>query len=223
MDPLTSDTESFVDGMSVADVLIDTRLAADTVGATRTDRPEDIEHNPVNGRVYCALTNNSRRGTTYPADEANPVTASMVREQLGGPLTPAQGNRNGYVLELVERDENPAARRFGWNLMLVCVDPEAPETYFAGFPKVPHGPGGRRGLRPADRRGRPVDLGGRAAPGRGRRRDLRLPRQHLAAHPRLPATVRGGRLPPLTRRRGRAGSVPAGPVSGAVPAARLAG
>ncbi|WP_148574039.1 PhoX family protein [Nocardioides caldifontis] len=133
--PLTSDKRSYVDGFSVADVLIDTRLAADQVGPTRMDRPEDIEPNPVNGRVYCALTNNSNRGTTHPADEANPVTSSMVRGSLDAPLTPASGNRNGYVLELAEQGDDPRALRFRWNLLLVCGDPEAPETYFGGFPK----------------------------------------------------------------------------------------
>ena len=132
---LTSDTESFVEGMSVAEVLIDTRLAADKIGPTRMDRPEDIEPNPVNGKIYCALTNNSQRGTTFPPDEANPVTTSMVREELGAPLTPASGNRNGYVLEISEEGDRPTARRFRWNLLLVCGDPEAPETYFAGYPK----------------------------------------------------------------------------------------
>ena len=133
--PLTSDTESFVEGWSVADVLIDTRLAADVVEPTRMDRPEDVEPNPVNGKVYCALTNNSARGTTFPVDEANPLASSMVRSALGEPLTSASGNRNGYVLELTERKDNPTAKFFRWDLMLVCGDPEAPETYFAGFPK----------------------------------------------------------------------------------------
>ncbi|MDQ3324736.1 MAG: PhoX family phosphatase [Actinomycetota bacterium] len=133
--PLCSDQESFVDGMSVADVLIDTRLAADTVSPTRMDRPEDVEVNPVNGRVYAALTNNSDRGTAYPTDEANPLGSSQIREEPGGPLVTTTGNRNGYVLEIVPKGGNHGSEKFRWRLMLVCGDPEAPETYFAGYPK----------------------------------------------------------------------------------------
>ena len=120
--------------MSVADVLIDTRLAADRVAPTRMDRPEDVEPHPTNGRVYAALTNNSERGTTYPVNEANPLRRSRVRETLGAPLTVADGNRNGYVLELRPTGGH-GSRRFTWMLLLVCGDPAAPETYFAGFPK----------------------------------------------------------------------------------------
>ena len=32
-------------------------------------------------------------------------------------------------------NDNHAGTDFQWSLMLVCGDPEAPETYFAGFPK----------------------------------------------------------------------------------------
>ena len=85
--------------------------------------------------MYCALTNNTQRGTAYPTDEANPLTASMVRTSPDEPLTPASGNRNGYVLELTENEDRPRPRNFDWNLMLVCGDPDAPETYFAGYPK----------------------------------------------------------------------------------------
>jgi uncharacterized protein len=133
--PLTSHRESFVDGMSVADVLIDTRLAGDAVGATRMDRPEDVEPNPVTGKVYAALTNNSARGSTFPVDEANPLASSMVRDELGAPLESASGNRNGYVLEFTEADNDAGATSFRWLLFLVCGDPEAPETYFGGHPK----------------------------------------------------------------------------------------
>ncbi len=133
--PMCTDEESFVDGMSVAEVLINTRLAADKLSPTRMDRPEDIEVNPVNGRVYAALTNNAFRGTVFPVDEANPLAESQVREEFGGPLVTASGNRNGYVLEMTPRGGNHGSERFDWVLMLVCGDPQAPETYFAGFPK----------------------------------------------------------------------------------------
>jgi secreted PhoX family phosphatase len=134
--PLCTDTRSFVPGMTVNDVLIFTRLAADRMSPTRMDRPEDVEPNPVNGRVYAALTNNSNRGSeTLPADEANPVTSSMVRSAIGAPLTAASGNRNGYVLEMIPAERNHGARTFTWNLLLVCGDPDAAETYFGGVDK----------------------------------------------------------------------------------------
>jgi len=97
--------------MSVADVLIETRFAGDQVGATRMDRPEDVEVNPVNGRVYAALTNNANRGTVFPTDEANPLAESQVRETPGGPLVTKTGNRNGYVLEIAPRRGNHANPR----------------------------------------------------------------------------------------------------------------
>ncbi|MEI5676072.1 MULTISPECIES: PhoX family protein [unclassified Nocardioides] len=133
--PLTSDTTSYVPGMSVADVLLNTRLAADRRSPTRMDRPEDVEPNPVNGRVYAALTNNSGRGTAQPADEANPVTSSQTRPALGEPLVTQSGNRNGYVLELIPRGGDHASTTFTWNLLLVCGDPAAQETYFGGYDK----------------------------------------------------------------------------------------
>ena len=133
---LTSDTTSYVPGMSVADVLIFTRLASDKVSATKMDRPEDVEPNLVNGKVYAALTNNSNRGKPeLPVDEANPVASSMVRSSLGAPLTEAAGNRNGYVLEMTPAGDDHAHTSFTWDLLLVCGDPAAAETYFGGFDK----------------------------------------------------------------------------------------
>ncbi|HKR52525.1 MAG TPA: PhoX family phosphatase [Pseudonocardiaceae bacterium] len=112
--------ESFVAGMSVPDVLVHTRLAGDAVGATKMDRPEDVEPHPRTGKVYASLTNNNRRGVDgAPADESNPRNV----------------NRHGHVLELTEDGDDPAATTFRWTLLLVCGDPADPATYFAGFPK----------------------------------------------------------------------------------------
>ncbi|CAM5490321.1 PhoX family protein [Streptomyces aurantiogriseus] len=112
---------SHVEGMTAEEVFVFTRLAGDKVGATKMDRPEDIEPSPVTGKVYVALTNNSNRGvgTNAKADEANPRNA----------------NKHGHVLELTERWNQPESTKFAWSLFLVAGDPDDPATYFAGFPK----------------------------------------------------------------------------------------
>ena len=107
--------------MTADQVYVFTRVAGDKVGATKMDRPEDLEASPRTGRVYAALTNNTDRGASGKAgaDEANP----------------RKGNKHGQVLESAEKDDDPAARRFTWRLFLVCGDPDDPETYSGGFPK----------------------------------------------------------------------------------------
>ena len=119
--PLASGDNSFVDGFTAEEVYVFTRQAADKVGATKMDRPEDIEPNPVNGRIYAALTNNSDRGAAGKAgaDEVNP----------------RNGNKNGHILEWDEAGGDAAATKFSWRLLLVCGDPATADTYFGGFPK----------------------------------------------------------------------------------------
>jgi secreted PhoX family phosphatase len=116
--PLAHKDESFVEGMSAEEVYVFTRLAADRAGATKMDRPEDIQPHPRTGRVYCALTNNSDRGTggEAPADEVNPRNT----------------NKHGQVLEF---EDDSTGTRFGWNLLLVCGDPNDPSSYYGGFDK----------------------------------------------------------------------------------------
>ncbi|WP_405571262.1 PhoX family protein [Streptomyces sp. NBC_01167] len=119
--PLATGNTSHVEGMTADEVYIFTRLAGDKVGATKMDRPEDVEPSPRTGRVYVALTNNTDRGKAGKAgaDEANPRNA----------------NKHGQILELAENWDDPAGDGFAWRLFLVAGDPEDPATYFAGFPK----------------------------------------------------------------------------------------
>ncbi|MFE9691684.1 PhoX family protein [Micromonospora sp. NPDC005806] len=118
---LVSGNRSYVDGMTAADVLTFTRLAADKVGATKMDRPEDVEPSQLTGKVYVALTNNTDRGKAgkAPADEANPRNL----------------NKHGQILELVEDRADNTAESFTWSLPIVCGDPADPSTHFAGYDK----------------------------------------------------------------------------------------
>ena len=50
---------------SQADVLTHTREAAAAVGATKLDRPEDVEIHPLDGSVFLSLTNNSDHGNFH--------------------------------------------------------------------------------------------------------------------------------------------------------------
>ncbi len=106
---------------SQGDVLLRTRHAADALGATKMDRPEDIETNPVNQKVYVVLTNNSRRGTTGQAgtDAANPRAS----------------NGTGHIIEMTEQGNDHAATQFAWEIFMLAGKPEDPSTYFAGYDK----------------------------------------------------------------------------------------
>ena len=55
----------------LADILVNTRLAADAAGATKMDRPEWGTIDPTTGAVYFTLTNNNRRAQTQ-VDAVNP-------------------------------------------------------------------------------------------------------------------------------------------------------
>jgi uncharacterized protein len=116
--PLTQHGESVVPGMTTEEVLVWTRLAADAVGATKMDRPEDVEPSPKTGKVYMACTNNTAR-TPAQVDAANPRAA----------------NKDGHVIEITETHGDAGATTFSWKILIVCGDPADPSTYFSGFDK----------------------------------------------------------------------------------------
>ena len=119
---LVQGKKSFVPGMTAEEVLLFTRQAGDIVGATKMDRPEDVEPSPRTGTVYVALTNNTDRGV--PGKLAGPDEAN-----------PRSRNKHGHVLELVEKHNNSGATSFSWRIFLLCGDPNDPSTYFGGFDK----------------------------------------------------------------------------------------
>jgi len=106
---------------SQADVLINPRAAGDVLGATKMDRPEDFEANPVTGLVYLVCTNNTNRGVddNPGADAANPRVE----------------NAYGHIIELAEEGNDHAATTFRWEMFMICGSPTDDSTFFAGFPK----------------------------------------------------------------------------------------
>ena len=84
-----------------ATVLINARLAADALGATKMDRPEDIEVNAVTGKVYVILTNNSRR-------KPEQVDATNPRAE----------NNWGHIVEILPDNGNHAATKAEWTILV---------------------------------------------------------------------------------------------------------
>ncbi|QBQ55648.1 PhoX family phosphatase [Nitrosococcus wardiae] len=129
---------------SQAEVLINTRRAADLVGATPMDRPEDIEANPVNGKIYVPLTNNSWRGAEVNTFNGRRIAGTADAKN---PRTP---NKWGHIIEMTEHSHDPTALTFSWEIFILCGNPSHPEgkfltsltgaeigpqdTYFGGYP-----------------------------------------------------------------------------------------
>ena len=90
------------------DVLIDARLAADLLGATPMDRPEDVTPRG-DGTAYVMLTNNSRRKTPNPAN-------------------PRIKSRFGHIIEIKETDGTHSATTGTWSILVKCGDPAVAEV-----------------------------------------------------------------------------------------------
>ena len=107
-----------------ADVVVNARLAADAVGATKMDRPEWCSTNVANGEIYFTLTNNSNRSvnsTTMPPDSANP----RVYTDIKNGSSQLNGNPNGHVLRVKENSPGNAATGFSWDVYVFGAESSA--------------------------------------------------------------------------------------------------
>ena len=88
---------------TLAEILVNTRAAADKAGATKMDRPEWGAVDPRTGEVYFTLTNNTRR-TEEQVDRANPRAKSEF----------------GHIIRWREANDDHAATRFTWDLFVIA-------------------------------------------------------------------------------------------------------
>lgn len=99
-----------------ADICINTRKAADHVNATTMDRPEWIAVNPINGKVFCTLTNNSKRGKKFAPNAANPRKENIY----------------GQIIRWQEANDDHTATSFTWDMYVMAgnpnVYPEGPRS-----------------------------------------------------------------------------------------------
>ena len=102
---------------SQADVVLRCREAADLVGATPLDRPEDVAVSPVTGAVYLACTQGVNRGRTEDEPGARNIDRGANR------ANPRAPNRWGHILELEENGADAAAETFRWEVFMLCGDP----------------------------------------------------------------------------------------------------
>jgi len=96
-----------------SDAYLNTRLAADKVGATQMDRPEWGAVNPRNGEVYFTLTKSVSKRPVAEVDAANP-RSYLDNEPENS--TNAAGNHNGHIIRWRENSSNPAALTFDWDI-----------------------------------------------------------------------------------------------------------
>jgi len=130
------------------DVVIKVRKAADLLGATPMDRPEDVEPSPVTGRIYVPCTKTSERGVT-PEHEWSGRNIEVAPDAAN----PRPDNKSGHIIEMTEGGDDATGTRFEWNVFLLAGDPAGgryivdarqlvpgslagTDTYFAGYPNA---------------------------------------------------------------------------------------
>lgn len=123
---------------SLADICVNTRLAADAAKATRMDRPEWTAVNPKNGEIYITLTENPDRGNTTgvsgnnflnpDVDPANPrywLDSKGVSSQNATAIAAQRGNVNGHIMRIREDADSAGAVTFKWDIFLFGAQAKA--------------------------------------------------------------------------------------------------
>ena len=124
-------------GMSTAEILVFTRMAATKVGATTMDRPEWVAVNPVAAEGYCALTNNTHRNVlnddgelrTNAAGEKMVINAANTRPE----------NNYGQIVRWYPSNDDHATSTFRWDLFVMAGNPELHSDSNAGSPNINNG------------------------------------------------------------------------------------
>ncbi len=106
-----------------ADVLVNARLAADAVGATKMDRPEWCAVHPTTGEIYYTLTNNANRrieptGSQLALDAANPRAYRELQSNGVTASSNSPGNVNGHIIRMAEMGGEASATGFSWDVYL---------------------------------------------------------------------------------------------------------
>ena len=111
---------------SQADVLLNTRAAADRVGATMMDRPEWVASNPRKaGEIYLACTNNSLRGSsaTPTANKVDGSTPAASARPARDAANPRAVNHWGHIVRWNEAGGNVEATSFAWDIFVMAGNP----------------------------------------------------------------------------------------------------
>ena len=121
-------------GMEEAEILIHTRMAASAAGGTTMDRPEWVAVNPLAAEAYCALTNNSRRGTK---DEGGALRTNAGGDAMAvNAPNPREANEYGQIVRWFPANDDHATTAFRWDLYVMAGNPSVHSDAYAGSANV---------------------------------------------------------------------------------------
>ncbi len=127
--PVSANNPEGYQFQDLADICVNTRLAAGAVGATRMDRPEWTAVNPFTGEIYITMTENPDRGNSGnsgnnvpnpPLDAANPRYWRDTKgaTSQGAAVANQRGNVNGHIVRIREDGDDAGALSFRWDIFL---------------------------------------------------------------------------------------------------------